>query len=112
MKEYTIERRLIMKILLVCNLGMSTSMLVQRMEVEAKERGLTVEIAAVPYTVAIKEYANWDVIMLGPQVRHQFKKLVDTTKDITPVEIIDMKDYGMMNGKHVLDAAIKVVESK
>ena len=41
-----------MKILLVCNAGMSTSMLVQRMEKAAKEKNIEAEIIAVPVTKA------------------------------------------------------------
>ena len=29
-----------------------------------------------------------------------------------PIAVIDMKDYGMMNGKKVLDEAIQLIESK
>lgn len=48
--------------------------------------------------------------MLGPQVRHELKGL--KTKTTTPVEVIEMRDYGMMNGENVLKAAIKVIDSK
>jgi len=98
-----------MKILLVCNAGMSTSMLVQKMEKAAQARGMELEIAAEPFSVAEKEVDNWDVVMLGPQVRHQLKKLQQAAKK-APISVIDMRDYGTMNGEHVLDAAIKIVE--
>lgn len=39
--------------------------------------------------------------MLGPQVRHQLKALQKAAGDV-PVEVIDMRDYGTMNGKNVL----------
>ncbi|MCD7893178.1 MAG: PTS sugar transporter subunit IIB [Erysipelotrichaceae bacterium] len=98
-----------MKILLVCNAGMSTSMLVQRMEKAAKEDGIEAEIKAVPFTEAEKMIADWDVILLGPQVRHQLKSLEKKAEGITPVAVIDMRDYGTMNGENVLKAALKIV---
>lgn len=97
------------KILLVCNLGMSTSMLVQKMEKEAVERGIEVDIAAVPIRVAENEYKSYQIIMLGPQVRHEYKGLKAKIGDVVPIEIINMRDYGTMNGKNVLDAALKVI---
>jgi len=100
-----------MKVLLVCNLGMSTSMLVQKMAKAAEERGMDLTIDAKPVSVAEREMDEWDVVMLGPQVRHQKGKLEAAT-DHTPIVVIDMRDYGLMNGEKVLDAAIKVVEGK
>lgn len=99
------------KILLVCNLGMSTSMLVQRMEKAAKEKGIEVEITAVPLQTAEKMIDEWDIVMLGPQVRHNLKQL-QATGTKTPIEIIDMRDYGLMNGINVLETALKIIDNK
>ena len=44
--------------------------------------------------------------MLGPQVRHELKGL--RTKTETPIEVIEMRDYGMMNGAKVLDFALEL----
>ena len=77
------------RILLVCNLGMSTSMLVQRMEKAAVEKEIEVEITAVPLTTAEKQIDEWDVIMLGPQVRHNMKQLTSIGSK-TPIAVIEM----------------------
>ncbi|MEE0966557.1 MAG: PTS sugar transporter subunit IIB [Bacilli bacterium] len=98
------------RILLVCNLGMSTSMLVQRMEKAAVEKEIEVEITAVPLTTAEKQIDEWDVIMLGPQVRHNMKQLTSIGSK-TPIAVIEMRDYGLMNGPAVLDAALKIIEN-
>ena len=42
--------------------------------------------------------------MLGPQVRNMEKRLRELTS--TPIEVINMRDYGMMNGEKVLDANV------
>ena len=44
--------------------------------------------------------------MLGPQVRHCLSQLKKCSNG-TPIEIIDMRDYGLMNGENVLEQAIK-----
>lgn len=51
------------KILLVCNAGMSTSMLVLKMEKAAQDKGIEMEVKALPVTDAEKELNDWDVIM-------------------------------------------------
>lgn len=99
-------------IMLICAAGMSTSLLVTKMQAAAEERGLEADIFAVSATEAddIFESKNIDVLLLGPQVRFmlgQFKeKLAD--KNI-PVDVIPMADYGMMNGAKVLDLAEKLM---
>ena len=89
-----------MKLMLVCNAGMSTSMLVSKIENAAKEQGIELEVAAFPLTQAEKAIDDWDVVMLGPQVRHCLPQLKKATNK-TPIEVIDMKDYGTMNGERV-----------
>lgn len=49
------------------------------------------------------------MILLGPQVRYRLKE-VQAELPNNKVEVIDMKDYGMMNGKAVLDHVRKVLE--
>lgn len=98
-----------MKILLVCNAGMSTSMLVQRMEKAAKEKNIEAEIIAVPVTKATSILQEWDVVMLGPQVRHMLGQLTKKAEGQTPIAVIDMRDYGTMNGENVLNAALEVI---
>ena len=92
-----------MKLMLVCNAGMSTSMLVSKIERAAKDQGIELEVAAFPLTQAEKAINDWDVVMLG-----QLKKATDKT----PIEVIDMKDYGLMNGANVLKKALEIVGNK
>ena len=99
------------KIYLFCSAGMSTSMLVSKIESAAKDQGIDIEVAAYPLTQAEKVIDEWDVVMLGPQVRHCLPQLQKAT-NITPIEVIDMKDYGLMNGANVLKKALEIVNNK
>lgn len=96
-------------ILLVCNAGMSTSMLVQKMQTAAKEMGVEVKIEAKSVTEAANEVDNVDVLLLGPQVGYQKAEMEKLTDGRIPVEVIDMRDYGMMNGKKVLQFALNLI---
>lgn len=60
-------------ILLVCNAGMSTSMLVKKMQDAAKTMGVEVEISAKSLTEAKKNLGTPDMILLGPQIRYELK---------------------------------------
>lgn len=102
-------------IMLVCSAGMSTSLLVTKMEKAAEERGLEADIFAVSASEADQqlETKNIDVLLLGPQVR--FMK-ADFEKRLAPMgipsDIINMADYGMMNGEKVLQQALNLIENK
>lgn len=96
-------------IMLVCSAGMSTSLLVTKMKKAAKESEIDVDIFAISASEADHYLDNQkiDILMLGPQVRYmkkQFEKKV-SDKEI-PVEVIDMRDYGMVNGQKVLETAL------
>ena len=59
------------QILLVCSAGMSTSLLVTKMEGAAKDAGYDAKIFALPFSDAPRVLEDVDVILLGPQVRFQ-----------------------------------------
>lgn len=100
-------------IMLVCAAGMSTSMLVTKMQKAAEAKGMDADIFAVSANEADASLSSKDVdvLLLGPQVRFmksQFEKKV-ADKGIA-VDVINMQDYGMMNGEKVLDSAIALSE--
>lgn len=98
------------KILLACNAGMSTSLLVLRMEKSAEEKGIDAKITAVGITEAESIMLDWDIVLLGPQVRHQLKMLEKKAEGKMPVTVIEMRDYGLMNGEKVLNSALETLE--
>ena len=92
-----------MKIMLCCNAGMSTSLLVQKMQKEAASRGMDVTIEARPMNEAMDHINEADIILLGPQIGYakgDFEKAVDGR---IPVTVIPMVDYGHMNAPKILD---------
>lgn len=99
-----------MKIILVCFAGMSTSMLVSRMEKVAAQRGIDANIIAMPATEIYDELEGADVVLLGPQARYALDEVKSEAepKNI-PVEVIDSVIYGTMNGEAVLDMALKMI---
>lgn len=100
------------KIMLVCAAGMSTSLLVTKMKAAAKDMGDEIEIFALPISDGEKKLAEVDCVLLGPQVRFQkaqIEKLIADGGYDLPCAVIDMKDYGMMNGKAVYETALKLM---
>lgn len=102
-----------MNILLCCASGMSTSLLMMKMEKAAAERGIDCRIMAVPADAVKHHIAKADVILLGPQVHHLLVSLKEKygTRGI-PVAVINRIEYGTWDGQKVLDMAIALVDGK
>lgn len=100
-----------MVIRLFCAAGMSTSLLVSKMQEAAKEKGKDADIAAFPITELERLVDGIDVALLGPQVGFQLAKAkaICDPKGV-PVEVIPMNDYGMCNGMNVLKFAYKLAK--
>ena len=111
-----------MKILLVCAAGLSTSILMKKLEKYAEQNGIELDIAQehgpprriVRTTieldidaVGIGEYqetcANYDVLLLGPQVSYQLNTVKQGSGK--PTAVIPAQDYGMGNAANVLALA-------
>lgn len=97
-------------ILLVCSAGMSTSLLVNKMKAAAKEKGIEININAMPISECSSVIDKVDIVLLGPQVRFQKPQVDALVKGRIPVEIIDMRLYGTMNGKAILEQVLKTLE--
>lgn len=95
------------RITLICAAGMSTSLLVTKMEDVAKKHNLPVTIIAVPQAKFLEYEDKTDILLLGPQVSFLYEELKAKyePKGIV-VKVIDSSDYGMMNGAKVLKAAL------
>ncbi|MDK2980377.1 MAG: cellobiose system component [Chloroflexota bacterium] len=96
-----------MRILLVCYAGMSTGILVKKIREEAEVKGIDLEIEALPWTELDGNTDNTDIILLGPQVRFALDECKKMVGDQIPVVVIDSADYGLMNGKAVLEKALR-----
>lgn len=99
------------KIRLFCAAGMSTSLIVQKMQAAAVEKGLEIDVKAYPESDLDRHLDGTDVALLGPQVGYKLKhaKSVCEAKGV-PIDIIPMVDYGMMNGANILEFALKLIK--
>ena len=101
------------KIMLACSAGMSTSLLVSKMEKAAKEEGIEAKIWAISEVNLQNEIKNCDVLLLGPQVRYILSKAKKMAEPYNiPTEVISMMDYGKCDGQAVLKRALELYSSK
>lgn len=95
-----------MKVLLVCAAGMSTSLLTENMRKNATADDV---VDARPESELDAHIDNYDVILLGPQIRFKLKEIQKKAADKgKKADVIDMRVYGMMDGKSAMDQARKL----
>lgn len=95
-------------IILLCNMGMSTSLMVNRMKAAAREEGYECEIRAYSLQKVGKIIETADILLIGPQVEYELPRLREEYPG-KRFESIAMEDYGRMNGKKVLEHVKKVL---
>lgn len=103
-----------MKILLVCALGMSSSLLVKSMEDAAKDMGIDAEVKAIPCALFGEERSRieeYDIVLLGPQVRHFRGAVEEALKNHPkiPLQIIGHTIYALAQGKKILEEVLETL---
>lgn len=99
-----------LNIILVCSAGMSTSLLVSKMQKAAEAQGVDAHIEAIASSVAVEQLSETpaDVLLLGPQVRFLENDYKSRFSEIE-VAIISPQHYGTMNGEAVLNQALELL---
>lgn len=90
-----------MKILLVCNAGMSTGIMQMKLEEEAKKEAVDVVIEAIPISEIEENLEHCNCILLGPQVRFAEDDIKQIVHNDIPVLSISLQDFGLMQADHV-----------
>ena len=80
-----------MRVLVVCNAGMSSSILVKKMKDYAASQGEELMIKAVSSAAAENEAGEWDVCLVGPQLMHAVDEIAEAVE--VPTEAVDMRTY-------------------
>ena len=93
-------------ITMICNLGMSTSMLVKKMTEYATEKGIETDIDATPFDKMGDRINRTDILLIGPQVRHLKKKIVAEYGEKIPViQVMNMSHYALLKAQEIFEEA-------
>ncbi|MDD2971158.1 MAG: PTS sugar transporter subunit IIB [Lachnospiraceae bacterium] len=102
-----------MKMILACSMGMSTSLLVEKLKEEAGKRNLTMDIEAIAYDKMDLYADSTDILLLGPQVRYLLAKFKTQYGDrVKVIEAMNMSDYALLNAAKILDEAMSKYQEK
>ena len=95
-------------IVLVCNMGMSTSALMKKMRSYAESINYECTINAYQVSELPNVIANAHVVLVGPQISYMIDKITEVVGDV-PLSKIPPQMYGMMDGKGAIELAKKMI---
>lgn len=110
--SFLIEARKVkqMRICLACCAGMSTSIVVQKMREAARSCNENHEIWAIEQSHIERNIEKFDVLLIGPQIKHRYQVIRELVPNHIPVAIIDSTSYGRYDGEAVLKQAKQIYE--
>lgn len=88
-----------MKVLLVCSGGMSTSILMKKMEKYASDKGIAFEVAARGVGTYGEIADAYDIVLIGPQIAYRLDEIRRGSGK--PTAAISAADYGIGNCEHI-----------
>ncbi|MBV9256865.1 MAG: PTS sugar transporter subunit IIB [Ktedonobacteraceae bacterium] len=92
------------RVLIVCSWGMSTSLLVDSMLEAAAEIKYAVSVEALSAGEYAGQIDECDIVLIAPQIRHLRKSIEKLAISVgKPVALIEPFHYATMNGKAVLE---------
>lgn len=96
-------------VLLVCNEGMSTSMMAKRMQQHANKIGLETKVYAMSAANVESEYKKVDFILLGPQLAYMKGEIQDITQHSLPIEPINPGFFAKLDGEAALMQVAQII---
>lgn len=99
------------RVLIVCSWGMSTSLLVDSMLAVARERQVRLEVEALSAGEYASKVDECDVVLIAPQIRHLRKSIEKLAQSVNkPVALIEPFHYATMNGQAVLEQVLRLLK--
>lgn len=98
-----------LRMIIVCSWGMSTSLLVESMQSAAAQIHITLTVEALSAGEFAARVEECDVVLIAPQIRHLRKSIEKLAQSVgKPVALIEPFHYATMNGKAVLEQALQL----
>lgn len=97
-----------MKVMLVCTAGMSTSLVMNKIDRYAKENNIDMELKAYPLQEYHEHVQEYDIILLGPQISYKCEEIRKNVK--LPVAIIDSLDYALGKADQIISMIKTILE--
>jgi PTS system cellobiose-specific IIB component len=95
----------------MCSAGMSTSTLEAKIREYSNTNKLGIEVSAHSSFEGLGTIKNYDVVLLGPQVKYMLENVRKQANGV-PVDVIPGHVYALANAKETIELAMKTMASK
>ncbi len=97
-------------ILLICSAGVTSALLVEKMEYAAKASNNDLKITSASVSEVKEQIDKADIVLLSPQAAY----LEDTVKELVDnsvkIELLSNEIYSSMDGNVIVQLAVKALE--
>lgn len=90
-----------MKIMLICAAGMSTSILMKKMEKWGVEKNRQLEVKAFGLSEYEENWKGYDIVLLGPQISYKVAEIKSNVS--IQVSLIQSFDYAIGNVDNIMN---------
>jgi PTS system cellobiose-specific IIB component len=105
-----------LKVLMVCAMGMSSSLLEAKVIEAAKAAGVPMDLKAIntPEVARWDWKAHWvDVVLVAPQVRYKRKSIAQAAEPLgIIVQDIDPVTFGMVEGEKLFKQVMEAIRAR
>lgn len=101
------------KILLVCDQGFSTSLMETALKKEAVKQGVEASIEAIGMAALPNHVSSADVVLLGPQVSYRMDEIAKKYPDQkNKVYLMNPSDFALLESEKIFNIALQIANSK
>lgn len=100
------------KILICCAGGFSSSALVKHVQDQIAEKGYQdrVQVDFSPFVLAGDKFQNYDVVMCCPHLSHEIPRFLEKHESNVPFYVFPTRMYGNLNARDIYEDAMDIIE--
>lgn len=100
-----------MKIILICNLGMSSGLMGEKLKDSAAQSGIEAEVDAIPMNeIEELDLSGVDCVLISPQVRYMKNDVEKMANGSCAVIVMDSVEFGLMQSDKIMARIIEAVK--
>lgn len=100
-----------MKIILICNLGMSSGLMGEKLKSAAAELGIDAEVNAIAMNeIDDLNLEGIDCVLISPQVRYMKNDVEKTANNKCAVLVMDSIEFGLMQADKIMARVVEAVK--
>ncbi len=101
-----------MKALIVCQAGMSTTIMCKKIKEAAEKDNENLDMKAVGLDSVAQGSEGRDIVILAPQIKYAAQNIRKQVNSEIPIMIINSQDFGLMCGDEVYRKMKAVIKQK